>query len=398
MQLIKESDRDIPITGEYDVIVAGGGIAGVSAALSAARNGARVLLIDKQCLLGGLATSGLVTIYLPLCDGMGHQVSFGIAEELFRLSMSHHVEARYPKPWMENGTKEEKIKTRFEVQFNPTFFALELEKILLDSGVKILYDTVVCNVTTENDSIISLIVENKSGRQAYLAKSVVDATGDADICYFAGADTALFTPQNVLAAWNYALKNGEIVLNMLGYSESTQGENSPLSSTRFSGIKGEEISKMLCLSHEQILRHYESSRIKDKSYLPLRIATMPQLRMTRRGVGPYELRESDMHKPFADSIGMISDWRKPGPIYEIPFRSLYSNRIKNLICAGRCISVTDDMWDISRVIPACAVTGEAAGLAASMSQDFSALSIVSLQEKLTKNGVVLHEDKIKQEI
>jgi hypothetical protein len=88
---------------------------------------------------------------------------------------------------------------------------------------------------------------------------------------------------------------------------------------------------------------------------------------------------------------MISDWRKRGPVYEIPFSTLYSKGIKNLIVAGRCISVTDSMWDISRVIPACAVTGQAAGTAAALTDDVTELDIRELQETLIRAGVVLHE-------
>ena len=86
MDYIIEPERKIPVKAEYDTVVAGGGIAGIAAAAAAARGGARVLLIEKQYMPGGLATAGLVTIFLPLCDGMGRQVTFGIAEELLRLS------------------------------------------------------------------------------------------------------------------------------------------------------------------------------------------------------------------------------------------------------------------------------------------------------------------------
>ena len=82
---------------EYSVAVCGGGFGGISAALAAARAGAKVVLFEKEYMLGGLGTAGLVTIYLPLCDGMGHQVSFGIAEELFRLSIIHGAEDQYPE-------------------------------------------------------------------------------------------------------------------------------------------------------------------------------------------------------------------------------------------------------------------------------------------------------------
>ena len=103
---------------ECDVCVCGGGIAGVAAALSAKRAGARdVILLERGFMLGGLATAGLVTIYLALCDGYGHQVCYGLAEELFMLSIEHVVEDRYPTAWLEGGTVEERAKRRFEVQF-----------------------------------------------------------------------------------------------------------------------------------------------------------------------------------------------------------------------------------------------------------------------------------------
>ena len=118
--------------------------------------------------------------------------------------------------------------------------------------------------------------------------------------------------------------------------------------------------------------------------------------MTRRVCGAYTLDDSEMHVKFDDSIGMCGDWRKSGPVYEIPFRTLYGD-VKNVISAGRCISVTDPMWDVSRVIPVCAVTGEAAGIAAALCSnggDFSALDVKSLQNQLQKGKVVLHEEQL----
>ena len=97
------------ICNDYDIAVCGGGFGGISAALAAARMGKKVVLFEKQYMLGGLGTAGLVTIYLPLCDGYGKQVSFGIAEELFRLSISYGAEARYPANWLDGvGTRTEK--------------------------------------------------------------------------------------------------------------------------------------------------------------------------------------------------------------------------------------------------------------------------------------------------
>ena len=116
--------------------------------------------------------------------------------------------------------------------------------------------------------------------------------------------------------------------------------------------------------------------------------------MSRRIIGEYTLHDTQMHTFFEDSIGMVSDWRKRGPVYEVPFSTLYSNKVKNLITAGRCTSVTDSMWDIMRVIPCCAVTGEAAGTAAAMTDDFTQTDIPRLQAQLRRQGVVIHEQDL----
>ena len=94
---------------------------------------------------------------------------------------------------------------------------------------------------------------------------------------------------------------------------------------------------------------------------------------------------------------MIGNWRRRGPVYEVPFRTLYNRTVKNLAVAGRCVSTDQPMWDIMRVIPCCAVTGEAAGTALAMSCDLTALDVGSLQEVLQSNGVVLHERDLKMQ-
>lgn len=100
--------------------------------------------------------------------------------------------------------------------------------------------------------------------------------------------------------------------------------------------------------------------------------------MTRCIRGAYEMDDTEAHKSFVDSIGMAGDWRKCGPAYEIPLRTLYTEDLVNCMAAGRIISVTDAMWDITRVIPACAVTGQAAGLAMAMTDDVTALDVSRL--------------------
>lgn len=386
------------VLGGYDVAVCGGGFGGISAALSAAREGKKVLLVERTFMLGGLGTAGLVTIYLPLCDGYGKQVSFGIAEELLRLSVKHGAEAKYPANWLDGIGSCTGKDPRFEVQYNAQMFAILAEELLHNEGVEILYGTQVVAVKKNVDKISHIITENKSGRKAYKIGSVVDATGDCDIAAFAGAPTETFKQGNVLAAWYYAMLQGKYDLHMLGFSdipeEEKQGkETKTLVKKRFSGLSGEELSEMMWLSHQSTYQDF-LKRAKDGDFLTT-IATIPQVRMTRRIVGEYELSNTETHTYFEDSIGMVSNWKQRGPVYEVPFTTLYNKSVKNLIVAGRCTSVNETLWDVMRVIPCCAVTGQAAGLAAAMTDDFSSLDVGALQKKLQNAGVVLHEKDLK---
>ncbi len=391
------------IAHSCDVLVCGGGFGGISAALAASRQGKKVILLEKQYILGGLGTAGLITIYLPLCDGCGKQVSFGIAEELFRLSISMGCEDRYPDNWLDSDdiSKRTNKDKRFEVQYNPHIFAILAEQLLIKNGVEILYGSYAVGVNKSGDKISEVIIESKSGRQAFSVKSVVDATGDCDIAYFANAPTDTFKQGNILASWYYSIGQNGYKLNMVGAADIPDDQKTAdtkrtyLVNKRFGGIDVEEVSEMTMLSHASILNTFNKKRQDDETHLPVTIATTPQIRMTRKIVGEYTLHDTEHHKYFEDSIGMVSDWRKRGPIYEVPFGTLYSKEVKNLITAGRCTSVTDSMWDIMRVIPCCAVTGEAAGVAASMTDDFSTLDVKKLQSVLKDNGVVLHETDLR---
>lgn len=396
--MIKET-LETKVTQSCDVLVCGGGFAGISAALAAARQGKKVTLIEKQYILGGLGTSGLVTIYLPICDGCGKQVSFGIAEELLRLSISMGHEGKYPANWLESDDVSKRTQTdiRFRVQYNAQLFAILAEKLLVQNGVTILYGSYAVGVSKNGEKIDAVIIENKSGRQAIAVGSVVDATGDCDIAYFADAPTETYGEGNVLASWYYSYGQNGYNLNMVGFADIADDEageadtGKPLISRTFTGLDGDELSEMMQLSHTSTMNHILTQRKEDETLVPTAIATIPQIRMTRRIAGEYTLDVAEQHTFFEDSIGMVANWRKRGPVYEVPFSTLYSKQVKNLITAGRCTSVTDSMWDIMRVIPCCAVTGEAAGTAAAMTDDFSTLDVSKLQNVLQKNGVVLHE-------
>ncbi len=377
-----------------DVCVAGGGVAGIAAALAAKRAGAEdVILLERGFMLGGLATAGLVTIYLALCDGYGHQISYGLAEELFMLSIEHGVEDRYPTAWLDGGTQEEKAAKRFEVQFNAQLFAISAEQLLIKEGVKIIYGATAVAAPTSNGKITDIVIEGKGGREAIeIRGSVVDATGDADVCKLSGAKTALYAPGNKLAAWYYGYGNHDFNLYMCGVHDVPDDVNATdlKDVRRFGGIDTDELSDMVVISHGALLHNLLEKRKQVPDLMPVTIATTPEVRMTRRLVGAYEQDISEVDVVYPDTVGVYPNWKKRGPVYELPFSSLYGKEVKNLVTAGRCISVTEDMWDVTRVIPVCAVSGEAAGAAAAMCSDFQSIDIKKLQDHLVSQGVKLH--------
>ena len=384
---------------ETDVLVAGGGFAGIAAALSAARQGAKVILIERGFILGGLGTAGLVTIYLPICDGEGRQVSFGLAEELLRLSIEHGADGRYPELWMKEASVAERAEgKRFEVQFNPSLFAISAERVLRDAGVRILYGTTAVAVSESDSRIDAVIIESKSGREAIsVGKCVVDATGDADICHLSSAVTKEYSKGNTLAAWYYSADGKEKFndLKMLGFADAVFRQDIALNGNRYRGLDAEEISDMTIDSHRAIEQDLLERRERGEvGLIPTSIATIPQLRMTRCLVGLRDASASDDHKELSDSVGLYPNWRKRGPVYELSAKSLYGGEVKNLLAAGRCLSVEDDFWDITRVIPVCSVSGEAAGVMAAMTDDLSTLDLDALQAELRKRGVKLHLSEV----
>ena len=160
--------------------------------------------------------------------------------------------------------------------------------------------------------------------------------------------------------------------------------------SRISGADADELSRALVSCHAQSLEAFLKNGPVSETHSLSALATIPQLRMTRCICGAYTLDEAEDHRRFEDSIGMTGDWRRRGPAYELPLRTLHTRGLENCMAAGRIISVTDSMWDVTRVIPVCAVTGQAAGLAMALTDGLSSLRAADLQRELTAQGVQLH--------
>ena len=377
-----------------DVAVVGGGVAGIAAALSAARAGSKTILLEREFSLGGLATLGLVTIYLPLCDGCGRQVSFGIAEELLRLAVCHGAaEQDIPLYWNLHRTADSDMPPRLECRFDPNMFSLLAEQLLLNAGVEIWFGTQVCDAETTDDAIQTLTVQQRFSKEIISVRSVVDASGDAIVCALAGEDTASFRQQNILASWYYAQEADGLRLHILGAADTPdahkQPECEPDAQKRYDGGTDASINEFVLDSHRAVLEDFLQGGDISAQHRLYAIAAIPQLRMTRRLETQQPLPEPEEYRHYPDSIGMIGNWKRRGPVYEIPFSCMRGRKNRNLCVAGRCIAADDTMWDCTRVIPACAVTGEAAGLAAALSRGNAGTDIGMLQAQLRARGIPL---------
>ena len=399
---IDEPARSIPVVAEYDVLVVGGGIAGVAAAIAAARSAASVCLIERYCALGGLATMGNVAIWLPLCDGMGHQVVGGLAEELLRLSVADlrhdNTSARFrrvPDCWQPGGDPTDRAKHRYRVEFNPASYLLALEELVVDAGVRVLYDTRCCGVRRDGPRITHVLVENKDGRCALACRTVIDATGDADVCHAAGERTVSLD-SNVLSGWFYTMACGKLRLHQFSNPYDPEARKQNARGPFFRGDCAEQVAQHILQTRAGVrerLRAIGAEHPDDDVHLVMPPMTAC-LRMTRRLVGRATLDAGHVHCWFDDAIGLTGDWRKAGPVFAIPFDTLRAVETVNLLAAGRCISVANSAWDVLRAIPPCVVTGQAAGTAAAIAcartdGRTDAVACDDLRSRLAAQGVLL---------
>ncbi len=405
---ISEPARDIPVSGDYDVVVVGGGIAGAAAALAAVRGGSRVCLIEKACALGGLATIGNVIIYLPLCDGRGRQVIGGIGEELLKLSVDDVSEPienikviPTPTCWQPGGDLEERKKHRYRCSYNPITYLYKLERLLLKNRVKLFYDMRFCGLVRDGRRISAVLVESKSGRTALRCKAVIDASGDADVCAAAGEKTQSLKT-NVRCGWYYYIDHAGQVQLMPLTKPFNATRRLPESGELFRGDDATQVTKMILASRQLMMDDLAAKQAKSGGNpYPIMMPTIPCFRMTRRLVGKVTLKPSDDHRWFNDTLGMTGDWRKAGPIYCLPMRAMAAVQTPNLISAGRCLSAGGDTWDVTRVIPTCAVSGEAAGASAAFlarengNVGFLDLDVADLQRYLRRRKNIIDRTILK---
>jgi len=387
----------------YDIIVAGGGVAGVAAAVEAARSGKKVALVEKSTLLGGLATIGLVNYFEPLCNGRGTLIVKGLAEEFLQLAVRYGFDT-IPEEW-KNGEPGQGVTTkRIISHFSAPIFSLVLCKMLHDLGVSIWFDTIVTGVDAVGGHIGALRIFNKSGHSKLEARVFIDATGDADVLHFAGVPTMTRGNFHSYSAFQISLESCKAALHAgdvsklielrHGGNASWMGKNHPEGKPLWDGTDGEQVSRYLVENQLELLQKIkeEDRRSRDLTLLPI----MPQFRTTRCILGNHVFLDEDCYRHFEDSVGTICDWTRRDRLFEVPYGVLVRDGFSNIITSGRCASARGRGWDVLRVIPPAILTGQAAGGAASQAVEkgcsITEVDIAALQKKLASEGVMIHFD------
>jgi len=414
MSWIVEPERKIPVVAETGVLVCGGGFAGVAAAVCAARNGARVLMLERYGFLGGLVTGGLVITTPPLDNGINRE----IAERL----RQRRVYAPLQKP----GAEMIALKMH---AIDPEVVKHELIQMLREVGVELLLHTLIVGSVVEQGAVKGVLIENKAGRQAILATTTVDATGDADVAAFSRAAfrvvrkpiTMMFNMAGVdvdrvlsrVGNWSNlkkvvteAVAQGELKFELGTTLEwGTPGVHAeclihPGEINVWSGnLRGvnaldpKQLTDAELITRDHVMRlvAYLQDHVPgfEGSWIEI---TSPILgvRATRQIVGGISPDMQQVRNTtFADTVA------KPyaEDTIRLPYGSLLPQGVDNLLVAGRCISAEEEAMGQLRLIPVCSATGQAAGTAAALAVREGIapgkLDISHVQKVLTDQGVDL---------
>jgi len=439
MKNIHEPARQTPVIGEVDVLVCGGGPSGIMAAMAAAKNGSKTFLVEQEGFLGGSATANLIN---PLPEVM----SKGGFIETFLDQMAEQGGYIKHDP--------SKVAYDFSIAnaFDPEIYKFVAHEMLHKAGVKLLLHTIAVQPVMEDNIIKGAIIENKSGRQAIMAKRVVDATGDGDIAARAGApfkkgrdqDEKMQTVSLLFQLdgdWDISalptMQFGGIYLLGPLLKEIAEKENMnydvpyqvgfivPLPFGKLNifinlahvegidGTKAEDLTRAHLELRPQIISAINV--LKKHPYFAnahlTKTGTHIYIRETRRILGEYMLNEQDVvqGKKFDDAvtecrymidIHPIDDPTvhryEPHPPYDIPYRSLVPLKVENLLVSGRCISCDQVAQSSLRIMGTCMSTGEAAGTAAALSVKHEVaprkLDYRLVREVLEKQGVNIRRD------
>lgn len=378
---VKEPSRRIPLIATADVAVVGGGPAGVAAAVSAARSGASVILLEKNWFLGGLWTGGLV---LPVIDHEGAAPDGSVVTTLTGFGMEVCGRLREMGMIVRNGA---------HPIVDPEATKYVLDRFIAESGVRMLYNIYVTQVLMSGDRIDCLICESKSGRCAIRASRVVDCSGDGDVIEWAG-ESFEHRRHHIGAMWRV----GGVTA---GCKDAT-----PIKGVYVRHLHGElDQDGLDVFNTSRLQQQYREHIWEDTQKLKtlpgnedaflLESPPMLGVRVTRVLDSLHNVRYEDYrgYKEYEDSIGMSGSGGGKKPYWQIPYRSLLPKKCPNLIVAGRCFGYEEKVTYDAREIATCLVTGQAAGVAAALSSarrcSLQELGIDVLQSELRAQNVRL---------
>jgi hypothetical protein len=444
-ETIREPERDLPVRGEYDVVVLGGGPAGIGAAASAAGCGRKTLLVERYGFLGGMGTAAGVTNFCGLhanVHGEIRQVVHGVADDLLdRIGRLGGLN----DPHIVFG----KIAAQ---AYDTAAYKCAADDLLLDRRVDILFHALGAGAVMDSaDTIRALIVETKSGRAAVIGHVFIDCSGDGDLAAWAGAPFergdgagSMLYPsmmfrlngvdpaaageawQTIPALMEEAERRG---LRFPRKKPIVRPQKNPIEwrvnvtqmkkpdGSALDGTSAEELTAGEIEGRRQAMAFAEFLRREAPGFANSYIVDIPPqigIRETRRIAGHHQLSRDDVLScaSFPDTIGVNGwpiekhvagdvEWLWPEipasrGFNHMPYRMLLPQKVRNLLVAGRCASMTHEGQSAARVSGGCFVMGEAAGTAAHLglagNSALAEISVDALQRLLEENGAYLGRD------